>query len=195
MSSPRGPRELFAELVTKVDDFFDRVHARHRARMHCAKGCSDCCHARLSVTLLEAAALAQCVSELPAEQREALADWAARDDDSACAALAESGDCLVYAARPLICRSHGVPIRYGRQMMQGEKPANVRLPVVTACFKNFGGGNDFSTVEDNEVLDQTTVSATLGALDAAFADECGAPRGTRIDLAALLRNPGEFFDV
>jgi len=196
VTQQRDPLDLFAELVAKVDVFFARVYAKHSTDMQCDKGCSDCCSDRLSITLLEAAALARTIGAMPEAQRQDLASHASRKDVSACAALANDGSCMVYEARPLICRSHGVAIRYGRELDDGDKTdAALRLPVVAACFKNFTGDGGVDAVATEDVLDQTTVSATLGALDAAFADECGVPRGTRIDLAQLVINPGDFFDI
>ena len=62
------------EVTAKVDAFFARVAARHGDDMQCASGCSDCCHVRLSVTEVEAAAIRELVASWPAEQRAELAD-------------------------------------------------------------------------------------------------------------------------
>ena len=190
----RDPLELYAQLEAKVDAFFARVHEAHADAMACGKGCFDCCSDRLSITLLEAATLARAIAAMPSSARASLSEHARRADSSVCAALADDGSCMVYAARPLICRSHGVPIRYGRSVDDASAD-KVRLPVVTACFKNFGGGTALDALAAELILDQTTVSATLGALDAAFADQCDVPRGTRIDLAELISHPEDFFDV
>ena len=45
------------ELTAKVDAFFSRVEGRFGAEMQCRTGCSDCCHTRLTVTGVEAAAI------------------------------------------------------------------------------------------------------------------------------------------
>ena len=171
----------FDELARKVDAFFARVAERHGADMQCATGCSDCCRVRLTVTAVEAAAIRAHVAGWPAEQRRNLADTGA---DSACAALDAGGRCRIYPARPLVCRSHGVPIR----MRQGG------LPVIQACHRNF----THTTADPDCVLDQATLSATLLAVDAAQAAIEAAAAGAdpsrpadrridqRIDLAALL---------
>lgn len=156
------------ELAAKVDAFFARVAARHGADMQCSTGCSDCCHVRLTVTAAEAAAIRARVAAWPAEQRHNLANQGPSDR---CAALDAAGRCRIYAARPLVCRSHGVPIR-----LRGA------LPVVQACHRNFT-----RTAPDPDcVLDQATLSATLYAVDAADAAAAGAGPGRRIELAALL---------
>lgn len=132
--------------------------------MQCATGCSDCCHVRLTVTAVEAAAIRAHATTWPREQRRDLADVGPADR---CAALDRAGRCKIYGARPLVCRSHGVPVRLRR----------AGLPVIEACHRNFT-----RTAPDPDcVLDQTTLSATLLAVDAA---EGGG--GERIDLARLL---------
>ena len=150
------------EVTAKVDSFFARVAERHGDDMQCATGCSDCCHVRLSVTEVEAAAIRELVASWPAEQRAELADQGPPDR---CAALhPATGRCRIYAARPLVCRSHGVPIRLTRQS----------LPVIEACHRNF----HHSEADADCVLDQSTLSALLLAVNGGDT--------TRIDLAAVL---------
>jgi len=150
------------ELTAKVDAFFARVAERHGDDMQCATGCSDCCHVRLSITGVEAAAIRALVASWPAAQRAELADQGPADR---CAALDPGTErCRIYAARPLVCRSHGVPIRLTRQS----------LPVIEACHRNFR----HSEADADCVLDQSTLSAMLLAVNGGDT--------TRIDLAALL---------
>lgn len=187
------------ELTHKVDAFFARVALRHGDDMQCASGCSDCCRVRLTITGVEAAAIRAHVTTWPAEQRRALA---ATGPDDRCAALDAAGRCRIYPVRPLVCRSHGVPIRLRRG----------GLPVVEACPRNF----THTTPDPDCVLDQATLSAVLLAVDlagttveapaappptaaepssgdpagpapaATAAEPSGARRGARIDLAGLL---------
>jgi Fe-S-cluster containining protein len=169
----------FEELACKVDAFFARVAERHGADMQCATGCSDCCRVRLTVTAVEAAAIRAHVAGWSADQRRNLAETGAADG---CAALDPAGRCRIYPARPLVCRSHGVPIR----MRQGG------LPVIQTCHRNF----THTAADPDCVLDQETLSATLLAVDAAAANAAGADPGLRqridqglvqrIDLAGLL---------
>jgi uncharacterized protein len=177
----------FEELTRKVDGFFARVTVRHGTDMQCATGCSDCCHVRLTITAVEAAAIRAHVTAWPGARRSNLADIGPADR---CAALDPGGRCKIYEARPLVCRSHGLPIR----MRRGS------LPVVQACPHNF----THTTPDPDCVLDQATLSATLLAVDAAEARVSGNPAvprpgalrpaagsaadevPTRIDLAGLL---------
>ncbi len=167
-----------AELTRKADAFFVRVAERHGTDMQCASGCSDCCHVRLTITEVEAAAIRAHVAGWPAERRRALA--VARSSDSRCAALDDAGRCKIYDARPLVCRTHGVPIRMG----QGA------LSAVHACHRNFTR----ITPDADCILDQATLSAMLLAVDAAearTASAARAPAGSgepvrRVELASVL---------
>lgn len=149
--------------------------------MQCSTGCSDCCHVRLTITGIEAAAIRAHVASWPRARRQDLASTGPTDR---CAALDPAGRCKIYDARPLVCRSHGVPIRMRQR----------GLPIVQACYRNFT-----RTVPDADcILDQTTLSAMLLAVDTAEARQTpvterpteppgsGREPGHRIELAGLL---------
>jgi hypothetical protein len=179
----RLARERYLELTGKVDQFFERVHARYGGMMQCRAGCSACCLAGLSVTSVEANLLREGLNTLPEEVREQLARQARAEAPRACPALDAEGRCLVYAWRPLVCRSHGVPIR---QREPVGPPGPEAASTVSACEKNFEGGALLPSLSADCVLDQTTLSTMLGVLDATHADACGTPRGERLSLATLL---------
>lgn len=181
MPTSPSPRARLDELFARVDAFFARVHAQHGADMACRAGCSDCCRRRFSVTGIEAAAIREALAALPAPTRATLAARAVSGDPSTCPALDAGGRCDLYGARPLICRTHGLPIRFTPLA----PPGGHALPVLDTCPKNFAG-QDLGALPAGSVLDQTTLSTVLGALDAAYADELGTPRGERVEIAALL---------
>jgi hypothetical protein len=158
------------ELHAKVDGFFTRVHTRHGDDMQCGSGCSDCCHVRLTITRVEADAIRAHVSAWPIEERRALAQSTGEDR---CAALDAGGRCRIYEARPIVCRSHGAPIRMRRDS----------LPVIESCFRNF----THSEPAPDCVLDQETLSALVLAVDR----DAGGD-GSRVDLAGLV---GELANV
>ena len=155
------------ELNAKIDAFFTRVETRHGDDMACRTGCSDCCHTRLTVTGVEAAAIRGEVESWPDHRRAALAANVAAGPLDRCAALDPAGRCLIYAARPVVCRSHGAPIR-----MRIDS-----LPVVQSCYRNFTE----TTPDPDCVIDQETLSTLSLAVDRAEGGD-----GTRIDLATLL---------
>jgi len=158
------------ELTAKIDAFFSRVEARHGGDMACQTGCSDCCHVRLTVTTVEAAAITAHLEALPADERATLARRAAGSPPDRCAALDALGRCQIYAARPVVCRSHGAPIR----MREGG------LPVIQSCYRNF----THTTPDADARPHPETLSAMVLAVDRAAGATGTEPR---IDLASLLQ--------
>ncbi|HSD88259.1 MAG TPA: YkgJ family cysteine cluster protein [Kofleriaceae bacterium] len=161
----------YPELAAKVDAFFDRVVTRHGEDMRCGTGCSHCCHTRLSITSVEGDAIRDEIATWPAERKAALVQNVAAARPDQCAALDPQGRCLIYQVRPIVCRSHGAPIRM-------HQPGS--LPVVASCPDNFTARGP-AAADPDCILDQTTLSAMTLAVDR----EAGGD-GTRFDLAALL---------
>jgi hypothetical protein len=156
----------YHELAAKVDGFFARVTARHGGDMQCGTGCSDCCHVRLTITAIEAQAIRDELATWDAPRKQALHANAGASTVH-CAALDAHGRCLVYDARPMVCRSHGAPVRMTARS----------LPVIgdiESCFRNFVT----VTPDPDCIIDQTTLSALVLAVNGG--DD------TRVDLAELL---------
>jgi hypothetical protein len=158
------------DVASKVDDFFARVQARYGHDMQCTSGCSDCCVVRLTITTVEAREIHDFVADLSPTSRVGLAANVAAST-TACAALDPAGRCLIYDARPIVCRSHGVPVRM-------RNPG--ALPVVEACHRNFTEHGP-AAADPSCILDQTTLSALVLAADRESGND-----GSRIDLAKLL---------
>lgn len=168
----------YRELTGRVDAFVGRVEARHPADLRCGPGCDGCCRTRLTITAVEADAIAGWATALPLEERARIADAARAPVDPAavrCAALDDAGRCRVYPVRPLVCRSHGVPIRL-------RDPRG--LPVITACELNFTARGP-AAADPDCVLDQELVSTTLGLIERAIAGP-GVAAPPRRDLADVL---------
>ena len=91
-----------------------------------------------------------------------------------CSALDDNDRCAIYPYRPLVCRSHGVPIKTVSNT--GAGPVS---PVVQVCELNFSSASGLEDVEEDCVLDQTTLSTILAALDSALCDAYDLPRGLR----------------
>jgi Fe-S-cluster containining protein len=182
MSAPAPPlrdaRARLAALFAKIDTFFTAAEAREGAAITCHAGCSDCCR-RFTVTGLEAEVIREGLGALPAARRDELAIRAADPTTDVCPALDADGRCAIYAHRPVICRTHGLPIRFTEQR------AGRSLPMLDACPKNFVG-RDLASVSPASVMDQTTLSTILGALDAADAAATGRSRGERVAIVELL---------
>lgn len=99
-------------LRARVDEHFTQAVARTPEQFACRPGCESCCHHRFSVFEVEAAPIRDALAQLARTDPEARRRVRERGQDSeleACALLID-GRCSVYEQRPLICRSHGLPI-------------------------------------------------------------------------------------
>ena len=175
----------YRQLVAKVDGFFVRVRDRHGEQMRCGEGCSACCRTRLTITGIEAEAIGDWARDRSEAERRTLAAAgraAIGGGADRCVALDQDDRCRIYPARPLVCRSHGVPVR-----LRGERS----LPVITSCELNFTDGGP-GRADPDCVLDQELVSTTLGLLERTRAEAAGTAM-VRRDLAEVLAelDPGD----
>jgi hypothetical protein len=98
---------LLDALYQKVEVFFAQARAAQPKAYACAPGCHRCCHADLTVFAIEAERVALALDRLPIATRRAAARRAERGQH--CALLdPRTRRCVVYASRPLICRSFGL---------------------------------------------------------------------------------------
>lgn len=95
---------LLETLSQRLDALSARGAAAFGARLTCRHACTGCCQREVSVFPVEAERLRRALAQSP------LAD--PRPAAMGCPMLGPDGGCRVYAARPSICRSHGLPIRF-----------------------------------------------------------------------------------
>lgn len=101
-----------------LDQLHDEVDARakelaqwHAQRLQCRRGCFDCCVDDISVFEIEA-------DRIRAHAPDVLAS--APHVEGRCAFLGSEGECRVYAVRPYVCRTQGLPLRWLDHEAQAE---------------------------------------------------------------------------
>ncbi len=176
---PNGPVERVAALAAEVDTEFAAIHERHTARMQCRAGCSACCRARLSITKIEEAFLRRGLAGLTESRRGELAARTKETGRETCPALDNDGRCGIYAFRPLICRSYGVPLRH-----RGAVPM-VQPPVVDVCDLNFTE-TSLKLLPPGDAFDQTAMNEELESIDREYCKENGLPERGRVPIASIL---------
>jgi uncharacterized protein len=114
----------YEQLVAQTDALAARLSARYAAHLACRAGCSGCCQHHLSVFAVEAAHIATALTAMPEDLRLRLVKQAqqvneqeTRGEAVACPLLVDER-CSIYAARPLICRTQGLPLLF--EMAEGE---------------------------------------------------------------------------
>ncbi|WP_429884471.1 YkgJ family cysteine cluster protein [Geoalkalibacter halelectricus] len=147
----------YFDLRARVDQWCQKVEADFPTQVRCEKGCASCCR-HLSLFWVEAVALALALEDLPENQAERLRERAAEATlDSPCPLL-EEGACMLYAARPLICRTHGLPL-----LLENDGDSTVDF-----CEKNF---TDLDALPAQAVLDLNLLNTTLAAINNLFISE------------------------
>lgn len=151
----------YRKLVDSVDALCERIFTAHASHLACTRGCDGCCR-HITVFPVEAYALAGALSELPEPLRAELRYRAAATPPDAPCPLLRDGICLLYPARPIICRTHGLPILM-------ETPDGAR---VDHCPRNFKG---VDSLPGSAVIQLERLNETLAAVNALFARHLDSP--------------------
>ncbi len=142
MAAPPGElRTALVQLRARVDEHFAAAVARTPTAFACAPGCESCCHQRFSVFEIEASLLRSALAAIETADpalRQRIRDQASSQEHSGSCALLVDGRCSVYDARPMICRSHGLPIAV-------ERADGLELD---CCPLNFRAQSDASDTND-----------------------------------------------
>lgn len=162
----------YTDMVTRVDEHIQRLARVHKDHLTCKKGCDECCR-HLSLFPVEAFALSWVFSCLDAPSKEKIL-WQAKESDLACPLLVDHV-CMVYEARPIICRTHGYPL-----YMEKEGKA-----MVDFCPENFKG---VKKLDRSDMLDLDRINILLTAVNSHFIAcfEEGLPERISVDQALEL---------
>jgi Fe-S-cluster containining protein len=159
------PLRNLRALRHKVDQHAQRVETTFAAHFACRRGCDGCCQTERSVSAVELAGVREGLDQLDEPTRARLGA-----STSHCSMLVD-GACAVYAHRPLICRSHGLPLVMDEQ-----------LDVCPLNFEQL----DIAELPLPEVLNVGSVTAVLVAVNALYCQEEGADPRARTELRDLL---------
>ena len=148
-------RDRFQQFIEAVGREFRRNRRLHGDKIHCKRGCTDCCHQVFSITEVEAVEISRGLRSLDPQLRSQLADNARAyllrraeilkqhgfirawgdlpkpETRLACPALINEA-CAVYDHRPIHCRKIGMPLYHP------EQPGRI-----FACELNFRPGESY----------------------------------------------------
>lgn len=164
----------YRELVARVDELCHKTAAEYSRHLACKPGCDSCCR-HLSLFPVEGAALVEALHKLPADQAAKIREKAAAASPDGHCPLLEEGRCLLYTSRPIICRTHGLPLLISNGSNQQ----------VDFCPRNF---RDISSLPGSAVIDLDRLNAALTAINAHFISESGKPDAAeRLTMAEALQ--------
>ena len=151
----------YFQMVSRVDALCRGIRAVLGARITCSEGCSSCCTA-ITLFPVEAAALNAALAALPEARQAAIRRHVAEQAGGERCPLLEDHRCLLYAARPIICRTHGLPIVYteGRERK------------VDCCPLNLGEGEQ--PLPGSAIIDLDRLNTLLVAVNALFLSQAAA---------------------
>jgi uncharacterized protein len=153
----------YLQLCARVAELCDQIEARCREHLTCHAGCDSCCR-HLSLFWVEAAALAWALKQTDPAAAAAIRQQAQASAPEGPCPLLLGGRCLLYAARPLICRTHGLPLLLERD---GERR-------IDYCPLNF---RQATTLPPGALVNLETLNSTLAAINALFVKELFGPAG------------------
>lgn len=180
MKDARAEREqayaALLELHREIDAAASALAGRHAARIHCRRGCSACCLDGLRVWPIEAERIRRHHAELLRTGEP--------HPPGACAFLDGEGACRVYADRPSVCRSQGLPLRVLFEDASGEIAERRDI-----CPLNLEGGAPLDQLAEEDCWLVGPYELRLAALEARFSGsgEQDEARGdaARVELRSL----------
>jgi len=143
----------YHSLLRRIEQHCGKITETFAEEITCRAGCSACCR-HLTLFPVEAANLVKAVDGLPAEIRSLLAGRVQWRESGSCPLLLDDR-CTVYSARPVICRTHGLPLL---TEFEGNR-------TVDCCPENFA---TVTSLPGSAVINLETLNRALVAVNALF---------------------------
>ena len=166
----------YQKLIAEVNRRCRRILNRHKSHIVCTKGCAgNCCRIHLAVYPVEAVSMARALQKVAPDLRRRIRRKARHTNSFGPCPLLEDGACLMYDARAVICRTHGLPML---TEYRGHR-------AVGFCEKNF---QDLTNVPDEDIIDLARLNSALTAVNRRFVSEVAhlLPSGKRFTVAQVL---------
>lgn len=179
--SSADPLAEYDAVVAKVDAAVAAALVAAKDAVTCAAGCDSCCVDGLSVVAVEAAAIARYCDDNDVE-------FVAKGGGH-CVFLDVDGRCAVYAARPLLCRTHGLALRTKGHAPRGA--LRILDDDVGVCALNYA---QQQRPRPAEILDATAILGLLTVVDARFRERTGAD-AARVSLRGLVEGADDGDDA
>jgi Fe-S-cluster containining protein len=136
---PEVADETYKSILNRADAFFRKVLQTQPENLQCGRGCSLCCYGLFEIGAADVSVIADGLARLHPQRRAMIIRRAVdiiassqhpnlpecspaekdrffdRTASTPCPNLSDSGECLIYDARPLVCRTFGLPLRDGRK--------------------------------------------------------------------------------
>lgn len=164
---------MINDLYKKVAQFESELGTDIKSLSQCKNGCSKCCYTDISIFEVEASNIRKWFASLSIDQQNSIKDkWQLPQTEGSCAFL-RNESCTIYEARPLICRTQGLALRY---MEEGE-------PFIDICPLN---EEMIEEMEDKDVMNLDLLNTIISKLETDSANGVNRPRISLKDLKLIL---------
>jgi len=158
--------DAYFEFIRFADQKISGIEKKHAGSIVCAKGCCDCCE-DTSVLPIEFFSIVSALKERGIKPQLG---------QKSCALLRRSL-CQIYDFRPLICRTHGLPLAYG----EDDDPL---MKNISFCELNFK--KKMPKFTKNNVLDMDELNLELVTLNENFIRSFDGELPERMELKDLV---------
>jgi len=148
----------YQNLIFKVDTACRKLEQLYQEHLLCKPGCSQCCEVERTVCSVEAYFIKQQLQTLSIQKIKRLRKLH-KDNDETCPMLLRNR-CVIYPARPIICRTHGLPILY----------REAERAFVDYCRLNFTQLPQDYKFNEQHILDMNPFNIELVQIDNKFSE-------------------------
>ena len=166
----------YQALIKDVDRRCDRIRQKYADHIACVKGCpGNCCRIHISAYPVAAAFISRALQKLPGEMIRHIRQKARQTGSFGPCPLLEDGACLMYNARTIICRTHGLPIL---SEYRGHRS-------IGFCQKNF---QNLPDIHEADAIDLGYLNSSLAGVNHRFMREFAhrLPTGERFTIGEAL---------
>lgn len=172
----------YKELLSRIDGKFLEIRSRNEESFACRSGCHGCCKPDLTVNSLEAEHIRSHLESQPELRKEVLElEEAGPHQGLRCRFLRANGSCSIYEVRPVVCRSHGAPLKV-RVKEQGQGQGVLRKDVCPLNFQD----RVLEELPSVDFLDLDTLNTLLTVIQQQYRREEEQIR-TPLSASAILR--------
>jgi len=164
---PENYYSKYFTLRNEIDTIIESVEKQHMRHLNCKKGCDMCC-IDYSIFPIEYYSILEKLLNKPFELRDI------RHMKGKCVFL-KNGTCTIYDERPVICRTHGLPLLYTNEDGEWE---------LSVCELNFTRFN-FEKFSAENTFPQDTFNSKLFVLNQEFISSFTAKKYDRFSLIPL----------
>lgn len=146
----------YKAIRNEIDSKYNELSSEHHDYMNCKKGCSSCCM-NFSVLPIEYDFITNHIQDFDNKRIQIT------ENEDSCAFL-DNQNCLIYEHRPIICRTHGLPL-----LFMDEEGVNWQLSFCELNFEDF----DLDEFSEENTYPQDVYNSKLYMLNKEYIEVIG----------------------